>query len=129
MADGVDNGRTKIVTSCAAVTTESVDQARFAEFFAVGAERFGDAVGIEDQGVAGTELAFGDGAFPILEDAQDGGGGGKAFEGIVGAEDQRRKVAAVDVAEAARRVVVLGEEESGEGGVGGIVAKELIDGA
>jgi hypothetical protein len=38
-------------------------------------------------------------------------------------------MAAIDVAEAARRDVVIGEEESGEGAVGGVLTEELIDGA
>src|SRR5260370_317017 len=37
-------------------------------------------------------------------------------------------MAAVGIAQAAGGVVVFGEEESGEGAVGGVVAKELVDG-
>src|SRR6266851_4759443 len=38
-------------------------------------------------------------------------------------------MAAIGVAQAAGGVVVFGEEESGEGAVGSVVAKELVDGA
>src|SRR5216684_657840 len=38
-------------------------------------------------------------------------------------------MAAIGVAQAAGGVIVFGEEESGEGAVGCVVAKELVDGA
>ena len=109
-----------------AVAAERLDEATFAKFFACGIKGFGDAIGIKEERVAGREQALRKGAIPILEDAQDCGSSGEAFEGIIGAKKKGREMAAVYVAETPRGSVVLGEEESGEGGVGGIVAEELV---
>ena len=52
----------------------------------------------------------------------------EAVDGIVAAEDERGRMAAVNVAEAAAGNVVVGEEEGGEGAVGRVLGEELVDG-
>ena len=103
-------------------------QAVFAELVAIFVESFGDAVGIESEGVARADGALTDFAIPFLEYAEDGGGGVEAVNRIVTAEDECRQMAAVDVAEAAGRDVVIGEEERGEGPIRSVLGEELIDG-
>src|SRR5438445_9882576 len=105
---------------------EGFDEALLAELFIGGIVGFGDAVGVEGEGIARAEAAFSNFAIPILENAQDGGGGVEALDGAVAAEDQAGKMAAVGVAQAAGGVVIFGEEEGGEGTVGSVVAKELV---
>ena len=112
-----------------AVAEEGFDEAGFAVFFAIFAEGLGDAVGVEDKGVAGVDSSFADFAVPLFEDAQDGGGRVEAVDRIVAAKDERRRMAAINVAEAAGGDVVVGEEEGGEGAVGSVLGKELVDGA
>lgn len=128
-ADFVDDGGDEFAGRERLVAAEGVEEALFAKFFEGRIEGFGDAVGIEDKGVAGMELAFADFAVPIAEGAEDGGGGVKRFDGGIGAEDEATEVAAVGVAETPRGVAIFGEEERGEGTVGGVFAEELIDGA
>ena len=112
-----------------AMAAEGFDQAGFAEFVAGFVEGFGDAVGVEGESVAGVEGALADFAIPFFENAEDGGGGVEAVDRIVAAEDECGRMAAIDVAEAAGRDVVIGEEERGEGAVGRVLGEELIDGA
>jgi len=69
-----------------AVAGEGLNEAVFAELFAGGVGGFGDAIGVERESVAAAEMAFADGAIPVLEDAQDGGGGVEALDGAVAAE-------------------------------------------
>ena len=66
-----------------AMAAEGVDQAGFAEFVAGFVEGFGDAVGVEDERVAGVDGAFANFAIPFFEDAEDGGGGLEAIDRIV----------------------------------------------
>ena len=105
---------------------QGFDEALLAELFVGGIVGFGDAVGVEREGVAWTELAFADFAIPILEDTQDGGGGIEAFDSAIAAEDQSGKMAAIGIAQAAGSVVIFGEEEGGEGAVGRVVAEKLV---
>ena len=127
--DLIDDGREQGLGREGAMTVQGVDQARFAKFFACRTEGFGDAVGVESEGIAGTKLEFGEGTIPISEDAHNGGGGPKAFEGVIGAQEKRGKVAAIGVAQTARGVVILREEEGGKGSVGSIGTEELVHGA
>lgn len=90
-------------------------------------ERFSDAVGVEGEDVAGTEVAFADFTVPLFENAEDGGGGVESCYGIIGAEEKRGEVAAIGKAKDARGVIVFSEEERGVGAVGGVFAEELID--
>src|SRR4029077_8632738 len=81
------------------------------------------------EGHDGGEGALAEFAVPFFENTEDGSGRVETVDRIVAAEDERRQSAAVDVAEAAGRDVVIREEESGEGAVGCVLRKELIDGA
>jgi len=110
-----------------AVAEQGFDQAGFAVFVAGFVEGFSDAVGVEDERVARVDGSLAQFAVPFFEDAEDGGGRVEAVDRIVAAEDERGGMAAVDVAEAAARDVVIGEEERGKGAIGSVLRKELID--
>src|SRR5260370_227158 len=84
--------------------------------------------GGEGEKGAGGDLAFAELALPLFENAQDGGGGVEVRHAAVVAEEKGGEMAAVGVAEQARRVVVFGEEKSSEGAVGSVFAEELIHG-
>lgn len=129
LADVVDDRVEKGLGGLGAMAAEGFDQAVFAEFVAIFVEGFGDAIGIEGQGVAGVEGALADFAFPFFENAEDGGGGIEAVDRIVTAEDECGRMAAIDIAEAAGGDVIVGEEESGEGAIGSVLREELINGA
>lgn len=129
LANFVDDGGTQGQARELAMAAQGFDETLFSKFFASRAERLGDAIGVEGEDVAGRELAFGEGTIPILESAHDGCGGWEPLEGIIGMQEQGRKVATVGVAEAARGAVIFGEEKSGKGGVGSVLAEELVDGA
>ena len=127
LADFVDDRGAQSFARKPAVTAKRVDEALFSKFFARGAEGLCDAIGVEEERVAQRELALREGAIPNLEDTHNGGGGGKALERIIGVQEERRKVTTVGVADTASGVVIFGEEESGEGGIGGVGAEKLID--
>jgi hypothetical protein len=111
------------------VAEERIDEARFAVFVLGLVERFGDAVGVEDERLAGVDGAFAQFAVPCFEDAEDGGGGLEAVDGIVAPQNERGRMAAIDIAEAAAGNVVVGEEKRGEGAVGRVLREELVDDA
>lgn len=105
-----------------------MNEAAFAKFFVLVVESFGDAIGIERQSIARVKGAFADFAIPFSEDAKDSGGGLKAIQGAVAAQDQRGKVTAIGVAKAAGRNVVIRIEKSSEGSVGRVLGEQLVDG-
>ncbi len=105
------------------------DETCFAELLHFTVEGFGYAVGVQDKGVAGMELAFADFAIPVVEGAEDGGRGAEIFDRRIAAQDEAGEMAAVDVADAAGKLVVFGKEEGGERAAGRVFAEELIDGA
>src|SRR5712692_913666 len=107
---------------------QGLQQAVLAEFLAVSIEGFGHAVGVECEGVAGRQMAFPKFAFPLFENSQDRGGGIEVREAVVDAENQSGKMATVGVTQMAGSVVIFGEEKSSEGAIGGVFAKELVDG-
>src|SRR5260370_27419154 len=111
------------------MAAEGVEEARLAEFCAIRVEGFGDSVGVEGEDVAGGELAFAELALPLFENTDDGGGGFKARDGVVGTEEKRGEMAAVGVMQEARGVIIFGEEQRGVGAVGGVFAEELVHGA
>ena len=90
--------------------THDFQQAPFAEFFAGRVGSFRDAVGVHDEQVTRSKGGFGDLAFPIRKHAEHGGRGRQAFELAMGAQEQRRVVPAIDVAQAPAGVFVIGEE-------------------
>ena len=105
---------------------ESLDEALFAELLVGGIIGFGDAVGVEGEGIAWVELTFSDFAIPILEDSQYGGGGIEALHGVVAVEEKSGEMAAIGVAQAAGGIVIFGEEEGGESAVRRVVAEKLV---
>jgi len=127
-ANFVDDGCEELLRRETTVPMQGGNEALFAELFASLVEGFRDAVGVEGEGIARAKSGFADGAVPVFEDAEDRGGGLEAFERIVAVEQEGRKVATVGVAQPARGAVIFGEKESGEGAVGGVFAKELVDG-
>src|SRR5215470_14614986 len=92
-------------------------------------ERLGDAIGVKRERVTGKELALANRAVPVFEKSHDGAIGIEAFESAVTAQEQGRQMATIRVAEAARGVVVFGEEESGVSAVRRVFAKKLVHGA
>ncbi len=127
LADVGDNILQEGLAGLGAVAEERVDEAGFPVFFAIFTEGFGDAVGVEDESVAGMDGAFAQFAIPLFENAEDGGGGVEAVDGIIAAENECGRMAAIDVAKAAGGDVVVGEEERGERTVGSVLGKELVD--
>src|SRR5260370_13782318 len=111
------------------MTLEGFDQALFAELFVGGIVGLGYAVGVESERVTQAKPTFCNFAIPILENTEHGGGGLEALHSGITAEEQGGEMTAIGVAQAARSVVVFGEEEGGESAVGSVVAKELVHGA
>src|SRR5713101_928586 len=108
---------------------QGFDEAVFSEFLLGGVVRFGDAVGVEGERVSWVNLAFSNRTIPILEDSEHGGGGIEPLHSGISAEEKSGEMAAIRVTQPARGVVIFGEEESGEGAVRRILAKELVNGA
>src|SRR6266704_6109524 len=107
---------------------QNFDKALLAELVVVRVVAFGDAVGVESEGITWEKLAFSNFAIPILENPKHGGSGVQALNGVITVEQQAGEMAAIRVAQAADRVVVFGEEECGEGAVRRVVAEELVHG-
>lgn len=105
---------------------QGLDEAFFAKLFIGGIVGFGDAIGVEGEGIACAKLAFSNFTVPILEDSQNGGSGFEALHRVIRAKQERGKMAAVGVAQASRGVVVFGKEECGERAVRSVVTEELI---
>jgi hypothetical protein len=129
LADVGDDILEEGLAGLGAVAEERFDEAGFTVFFALFAEGFGDPVGVEDERVAGVDGAFAQFAIPLFENAEDGGGGVEAVDGIVAAEDECGRMAAIYVAEATGRDVVIGEEERSEGTIRSVLGEELVDDA
>jgi hypothetical protein len=72
-ADFVDDGGEKRLGIQVTMATKGCREAGFAKFLTGRVEGFGDAVGVENERVAGTDLAFGEIAIPLFEGAHDGG--------------------------------------------------------
>src|SRR6266404_4392333 len=107
MQDFGDDGSEGDLRGERAMAAEGVEEARLAEFFTVVIERFGDAVGVEGENIAGREVTFADFAVPLFENAEDGGGGVEACDGVVAAKEKRGKMAAIGETEDTSGVVVF----------------------
>lgn len=68
LADLFDNRFQQGLGRLIPMALEGVNQPLLAEFLARFVERFGDAIGVERQRIAGEEMAFSNGAIPILEE-------------------------------------------------------------
>lgn len=110
------------------VGADEIDETGFAKFVAGSVIGFGDAVGVDDEEIAGLERKFLRDAFPVGGHTNDGGSGMEALDGAVDAEKKRGVVAAIGIFELAGDVVVDGEEESGVAVVGSAVKEKLVDG-
>lgn len=110
------------------MAAEGRDQAGFAEFVAVLVESFGDAIGVESKRVPGADGTFAGFALPFFENAEHGGRGIEAVDGIVAAQNECGQMAAIDVAEMAARDVVIGVKESGKRAIRSVLAEKVIDG-
>ena len=111
-----------------AVGADEIDEAGFAKFVAGSVVGFGDAVGIDDEKIAGRERKFLRDACPVGGHADHRGSGMEALDGAVDAEKERGVVTAIGILEQAGNVVVDGEEESGVAVVGSAVKEKLVDG-
>src|ERR1700733_5982487 len=97
--DLVDGGGEDLRGQEFCVLAQSGDEAVFAELFFGVVEGFGDAVGVEGEDIAGSELAVDGGGLPLFEESEDGAGGAEALDVSVVAEEDGGKVATVGVAE------------------------------
>src|SRR6266571_840663 len=107
---------------------QNFDKALLAELVVVRVVGFGDAVGVESEGIAWEKLAFSNFAIPILENPKHGGSGVEALNGVITVEQQAGEMAAIRVAQAADGIVIFGEEKGGKGAVGSVVAEQLVHG-
>src|SRR5258708_17886797 len=107
---------------------QDFDKALLAELVVVRVVGFGDAVGVESEGITWEKLAFSNFAIPILENPKHGGSGVEALNGVITVEQQAGEMAAIRVAQAPDGIVIFGDEKSGKGAVGGVVAEELVHG-
>src|SRR6266567_898524 len=107
---------------------QNFDKALLAELVVVRVVGFGDAVGVESEGIAWEKLAFSNFAIPILENPKHGGSGVEALNGVITVEQQAGEMDAIRVAQAADGIVIFGEEKGGERAVGSVVAEQLVHG-
>ena len=110
------------------VGADEIDQPGFAKFIAGSVIGFGDAVGIDDEEIAGRQRKFLRDAFPVGGHADNGGSGMEALDGAVASENEGGVVTTIGVFELASNIVVDCEEECGVAVVGGAVEEKLVDG-
>src|SRR5271169_1884421 len=110
-----------------AMALQTVEEALLAELFTVAVEGLGDAVGVERERVTCEEPGLAHGTVPILEESEDGSGGGEAFYTVIAANEQRREMPAIGVAQASRLIVVFREEKRGIGAIGRVLTEEAVD--
>ena len=126
--DLFDDGCEGLAGSPCFVLSQGCDKALLTELFSRRVEGFGYAVGVERQRVPSGDLAFLDRRVPFFEQTEHCGSRVEALDLAVAAEEDGTEVAAVGVAESAGGVVVVGEEDGGVGGVGGVLEEEAVDG-
>src|SRR5262245_15410711 len=103
------------------------DQPLFTEFFSRSVEGLGNPVGVEGECVSRLEVALGNGALPLSEQAEHGAGGIEPDQCAIGTKEERRQMSAIRVAQTLPLIIVLGKEEGGVGVVRGILVEELVD--
>src|SRR5215831_2153277 len=104
------------------------DQTIFPEFLVGVVERFRYAVCIDNESVPGAQPALFYCAIPVPEQSQDGARRLEPLQASIRPQQQRRKMAAVDVPQPPAAVVVFGKKERGIGGFTGVLAKDLVYG-
>ena len=112
LSQAANRARRTVAASLVADVAGGLDHAVFAPLLVVVSHGFADAVGVEEQEVAGLE---GDGLFDVGGEGEEANNGAAGLEAddLVPAQDHRRVVAGVDALEAARPGIVGGEEEGG----------------
>src|SRR5215831_5680703 len=105
---------------------EGVEQPVFSKLFSTAIQRLSDAIGVQRQDVARFQTALRHRTFPVLEETQHGARGSKLQQTAVISEKKGREMSAVGIAQAARLIVIDGEEEAGIGVVGRVFLEELV---
>src|SRR5580704_2750021 len=104
-----------------------IDEAGFAEFLVAGVHGFGEAVGEEDEAIAGLEAGLGIGVDAAGHDAERSAALFQSDDSAGGAQEQRRAVAGAGVEQCAG-VGVDGAVAEGDEFVGGdVVAKDSVE--
>jgi len=104
---------------------QSVQEAVIPEFLSIGAGRLRDSVREDAEHVAGFHASLSHRALPFPEQSQYRRGRRKPLDVSTSAQQERRTVSAVDIAQAARVVVITAEEE-GRVAIGLRVTEEVI---
>ena len=84
-ADVTEDSADELVGAQVAMALQGFDEPLFAEFFVPGIGRFGQAVGVDGEQVAGTDATLCQFASPILKQADDGAGRIESIDGAVAA--------------------------------------------
>ena len=103
------------------------EQTFFPKFLSLATQSFRHTVGIKQNGVAWSQFAFFHRTIPFLEQAHHRAGCLQPFQTVVSAYEQARWMATVGVAQLARIVVVLGEEEARVISLIRVFVEQLID--
>jgi hypothetical protein len=101
-------------------------QTLFAKFLSLAILRFSNTIGVKQDGIAWSQLAFFHDALPFLEQAHNRAGCAEPFHSVVAAQKQGRRMAAVGVPQLARAIIVFGEKESSVIPVGRVSVKQLV---
>src|SRR5712664_1423947 len=99
------------------------NQALLSEFLSGIVERFGHAVGVENQCISGEWLPLLQHAIPILKQTQNRGDGGEPFQSAIAPEEKGGKMPAIRKAQPRRFIVIFSEEKCRVVAVGGIFVK------
>jgi hypothetical protein len=83
LAHFIDDRCNRRLCGLVPMAPQGIDQALVSEFLSRIVERFGDAVGVEYEGVSRAEQAFVDQAIPCLEKAQQGARGIEPFQSAI----------------------------------------------
>ena len=83
------------------MSPQCFDQAAFPEFLFCTIVRFGYAIGVQCERVAGVKLALPDRAIPLFEDSQDRGRRIQPFQSVIAPEEQGGEMPAIRVAQVA----------------------------
>src|SRR5947209_19814207 len=90
---------------------DGFQQTLFAKFLSRTVQSFRNTIGVKQDGVAWSQFAFFQCAIPFLEQAHYRAGCPKPFQTVIPAQEQRRRMAAIRIAQLARVIVVFRSEE------------------